>query len=96
MTLGEVARQLSEFRGVKNTKGEKDRLYKHLVRLQELEADIEGLAKFTGMDKSLKLKAYVVFSNIVPMTFNEERLHKDKIDFITFQDVLKIGGHSVN
>jgi hypothetical protein len=86
-TQGEVARQLSEFRGVKNAKGKKDRLYKHLVRLQELEADIESLAKFTSIDKSLNLKAYVVFSNIVPMTFNEERRHKDKIDFITFQQL---------
>ena len=87
MTLGEVARQLSEFRGVKSSKGKKDRLYKHLVRLQELQTDIEGLAKFTNMDKSLNLKAYVVFSNIVPMTFNEKRLHKNKIEFLTFQQL---------
>jgi len=86
-TLGEIARQLSEFRGVKNSKGKKDRLYKHLVRLQELQEDIDALAKFTSMDKNLELKAYVIFSNVVPMTFNEERLHKDKIDFLTYQQL---------
>ena len=86
-TDGEIAKQLYEFKGQVNEKGENDRLLKHIKRLNELENDINGLAKFTNLDTNLIIKGLIVFSNIVPMSFNENRLHQDKIEFLKYDDI---------
>jgi len=86
-TDGEIARQLYEFKGQVNEKEKKDRLLKHIKRLNELENDINGLAKFTNLNTDLTIKGLIVFSNIVPMSFNENRLHQDKIEFLKYDDL---------
>lgn len=86
-TDGEIAKQLYEFKGLVNERGKNDRLLKHIKRLNELENDINGLAKFTNLDTDLTIKGLIVFSNIVPMSFNDTRLHKDKIEFLKYDDL---------
>ena len=35
----------------------------------------------------MTIKGYVVFSNTVPMEFNDNRLYKDEIEFLTFDQL---------
>lgn len=84
---GEIAKQLYEFKGQKNSRGKKDRLLKHVKRVEELEKDLQGLANFTSLDTKLQIKGLIVFSNIVPMVFDETRSYKEKIDFISYDDL---------
>jgi len=87
-TNGEIARQIYEFKGIINEKGKQDRLLKHISRLDELNRKIENLSKFTKIptDK-ISVRGCVVFSNTVPILFNENRLHKDKVYFLTFEQL---------
>jgi hypothetical protein len=87
-TEGEIARQLYEFKGQLNEKGKKDRLLKHVHRLQVLNENINKLSKFTRIDcDKIVIKGYVVFSNTVPMVFNGNRSYKDEIEFLTFEQL---------
>lgn len=86
----EIARQLYEFKGQirqVNSKDRKDRLYKHHLRYEELKKDLESVLKFTKVNKDFKLKALVVFSNIVPMNFDEKRNFIDEITFLSYEDL---------
>ena len=87
-TTGEVARQLYDFKGQQNEKGKKDRLLKHACRLAALNANKDKLSKFTKINlDAMTIKGYVVFSNTVPMEFNDNRLYKDEIEFLTFDQL---------
>ena len=90
-TKGEIARQLYDFKGQENEKGKKDRLLKHVCRLGVLNDNIDKLSKFTEIISDTSLKGYVVFSNTVPMVFNDNRLYKDQIEFLTFDQLEKLG-----
>ena len=86
----EIARQLYEFKGQIreiNGKNRKDRLYKHYLRCEELKKDLESVIKFTKVDNDFELKALVVFSNIVPMNFDENRNFIDEIDFLSYEEL---------
>lgn len=63
-------------------------MLKHVYRLQVLNENREKLSKFTGIncDKVI-IKGYVVFSNTVPMVFNDNRSYKDEIEFLTFDQL---------
>ena len=86
-THGEIAKQLYEFKGQENSKGKKDRLLKHVKRIEELENDVQGLARFTKLNTNLQIKGLIVFSNIVPMVFDKTRLYKEKIDFLSYDNL---------
>ncbi|MEY8212358.1 MAG: hypothetical protein RPT00_08870 [Gammaproteobacteria bacterium] len=87
-TPGEVSRQLSEFRGKINNKGKNDLLLKHQRRYSVLQNEIEGVSAYTKIETNdLKMMAYIVFSNIVPMVFDSSRAHQNEIRFITFDDL---------
>jgi hypothetical protein len=86
-TQGEIARQLYDFKGQKNNKGKNDKLLKHIHRLDVLKENTEQLSKFTNLNLDQVVKGYVVFSNKVPMEFNENRSHKDQIEFLTFEQL---------
>jgi hypothetical protein len=88
-TQSEIARQLHEFKGQKNEKGKKDRLLKHVCRIKVLNDNLDKFSKFTGItfDESIGIKGYAVFSNNVPMVFNDNRLYKDEIEFLTFDQL---------
>jgi hypothetical protein len=41
----------------------------------------------TKVDNDFELKALVVFSNIVPMNFDENRNFIDEIDFLSYEEL---------
>lgn len=87
-TPGEVSRQLSEFRGKINNRDKNDLLLKHQRRYSVLQNEIEGISAYTKIEiKELKMNAYIVFSNIVPMVFDDNRAYQNEIKFITFDDL---------
>lgn len=67
-TLGEIAEQLSKFRGIADDKGKPDLLLKHLNRVDILNAHLPELAKFTGVQNP-KVQGYLIFSGQVPMGY---------------------------
>ena len=89
-TQGEIARQVYEFKGQINTKGKKDRLLKHIARMEVIRKDLNGVSKFTGLHDDASVKGYVVFSNIVPMVFDQSRSDKENIEFLTFENLEQI------
>ena len=90
-TQGEIARQLYDFKGQKTVKGKKDRLLKHMYRLDVLKDNTDQLSKFTNINSDIAIKGYVVFSNTVPMVFNDNRSYKDQIEFLTFDQLEQLG-----
>lgn len=86
-TQGEIARQLSEFKGVVNHEGKNDRLYKHILRIRELEADLDGVSRFVNSNNLIVLKPCLLFSRLVPMNFsNSSELNKG-ISFLCFDEI---------
>lgn len=90
-TQGEIARQLYDFKGQKNENGKKDRLLKHIERINVLNNNLTQVSTFTQIHSGLDIKGYVVFSNPVPMLFNDIRFYKDQIDFLIFDQLEKLG-----
>lgn len=70
-TPGEIAEQLSSFRGELDAKGKPDLLLKHLNRASALRANLDGLRKFTGISDPI-LEDCLVFSGQVPMGYAKE------------------------
>jgi hypothetical protein len=77
MTVSEIARQLSDFRGEIGANGKPDRLKKHLARAEILKSRAECVRRYTRMTAVLDIQTYVIFSEIVPMTFSEIAGRKD-------------------
>ena len=73
-TQGEIAKQLYEFKGKVNERGKSDRLHKHMLRLDELNKNLDGVATYcNSMDLGdIKIIGMVVFSFLVPMHFSKE------------------------
>jgi hypothetical protein len=69
-TLGEVAEQLSDFRGETRPDGKRDLLRKHLDRIITMEAHKSAIRKKLSLEKDPQMEAYVVFKNPVPMEFH--------------------------
>ena len=90
-TYGEIAKQLYDFKGKVNSHGKKDRLLKHVKRIEELKKDINGLAKYTKLNPSnLEIRGLIVFSATVPMVFDEGREYIDEIEFLSFDELEKL------
>ncbi|MGB6327304.1 MAG: hypothetical protein WBF48_00130 [Halarcobacter sp.] len=92
-TQSEIARQLYEFKGQIrqiNGKDKKDRLYKYHLRYEELKKDLDAIVKFTKVDKNFKLKVLVIFSNIVPMSFDTNRNFIEDIAFHSIDELDEI------
>ncbi len=68
ITMGEVGRQLYEFRGEMKG-GKPDRLKKHLLRTELLQGRAEAVARFTRAGQAVLIEPWIVFSDIVPMRF---------------------------
>jgi len=73
-TLGEVAEQLSDFRGVMNSDGKRDPLKRHLDRVEILAAHKSEISKVLRLAESFQIEGYLVFKNPVPMRFAWERM----------------------
>jgi hypothetical protein len=68
-TPGEIAEQLSDFRGETDAKGKADYLRKHLDRMAVIEQHLADVGKFVGMNGLAKVESHLVFRNPVPMKF---------------------------
>lgn len=84
-TPGEIAEQLSNFRGELDTRGKPDLLLKHLNRVTVLHANLSALAKFTGVPE-LTLEDYLVFNGQVPMGYAREGIRK-KASMLLFDEI---------
>lgn len=85
-TLGEVAEQLSDFRGVIKPDGSRDLLRKHLDRIAVMEKNKVLIAARLGFQSPLDLQGYIVFRNPVPMQFAWEEM-KEKIKLLIFDQL---------
>jgi hypothetical protein len=73
-SLGEVAEQLSDFRGEIRADGKPDHLRKHLNRLDILNANRERVSKALKLNSDIRLEGHLVFKNPVPMKFAWEKM----------------------
>lgn len=79
-THGEVAEQLSDYRGELNSKGKPDDLLKHLNRIELLRENTEKLAKFVRTTSDIVMEPLLVFENPVPMLFAwKDRMKQNEI-----------------
>jgi hypothetical protein len=69
-TLGEVAEQLSDFRGETKADGKRDLLRKHLDRILTMENHKSEIRKRLALEADPQIEAYVAFKNPVPMEFS--------------------------
>ncbi|WP_146521138.1 hypothetical protein [Stieleria varia] len=68
-THGEVAEQLSDYRGELNSKDKPDDLLKHLNRIELLRKNTDKIAKFVRSKSDIVIEPLLVFENPVPMLF---------------------------
>jgi hypothetical protein len=89
-TLGEVAEQLQDFRGVVGSDGKPDLMKKHLDRVEVLRHHEAAIAKTLRLAELVQIEAHIVFKNPVPMRFVSERL-ASKINLLLFDELDKLG-----
>jgi hypothetical protein len=81
-TIGQVAEQLSDFRGELRSDGKPDHLKKHLDRLDVLNVCKAEVGKFLKLPNPIQLEAHLVFRNLVAMKFAWEWMaSKAKLSF---------------
>lgn len=85
-TVGEVAEQLSDFRGQDRSDGKPDHLKRHLDRLEVLAGHELQVAKALNLAAHIQLTGHLVFKNPVPMRFARENM-KAKVDFRLFDEL---------
>jgi hypothetical protein len=69
-TYGEIAEQLSDYRGVVSADGKvRDSLRKHLDRMEVLRAHVAQLQRFVQLQIPCTIESHLVFSHPVPMMF---------------------------
>ena len=84
-TPGEIAEQLSNFRGVIDDKGKPDFLLKHLNRVEILRENLDAIIKITGIPIPV-LEHCLVFSNPVPMGYAKESICQ-KVTILQFDEI---------
>lgn len=71
-TYGEIAEQLSDYRGLASPDGRRrDSLRKHLDRMALLREHPVELVRFLGLDSIGEIESHLVFSHPVPMMFSK-------------------------
>jgi hypothetical protein len=88
-THGEIAEQISDFRGELDDAGKPDLLRKHLDRVEIIRAHSAQVATFCSISEKLTIEAFVVFRNPVPMQFVSDRL-AHLVQISIFDDLQKI------
>jgi hypothetical protein len=84
-TPGEIAEQLSSFRGELDAKGKPDLLLKHLNRASALRASLNELRKFTRISDPA-LEDYLVFNGQVPMGYAKEGI-RSKANMLLYDEI---------
>jgi hypothetical protein len=88
-TLGEVAEQLSDFRGATSAEGRRDALKKHLDRLAVLEAHRSEVSAALDLGRSARIEGHLVFKNPVPMRFAWDEI-ATRVKLSLFADLHRI------
>ncbi len=71
-TYGEIAEQLSDFRGEMSADGKRrDLLRKHLDRVEVLRSHVPQVKKYLGLNGDCLIESHIVFRHPVPMQFSE-------------------------
>lgn len=73
-THGEIAEQISKFRGEIGSNGKPDLLRKHLDRFEVVRTHTDAVKRFTGSAQEPTIECHLVFRNPVPMKFAWDRL----------------------
>ena len=84
-TPGEIAEQLSSFRGELDAKGKPDLLLKHLNRVNALRKNVASLRKFLGKSE-VCLEEYLLFSGQVPMGYAREGI-RSRANMLLFDEI---------
>lgn len=87
-TAGELAEQLSDYRGEVRS-GKRDDLRKHLDRIDVLRNNTDALAKYVGVAKPLRIEGWIVFRNPVPMLLATEQFG-DAVRVITLARLAEV------
>ncbi|MDQ6435415.1 hypothetical protein RB623_15255 [Mesorhizobium sp. LHD-90] len=88
-TEGEIAEQLSDFRGLSRPDGKPDLLLKHLNRIDLIARESSTLARYLKADGALDVEGHLVFKNMVPMKYAWEHM-KERIALHVFDDLDEI------
>jgi hypothetical protein len=84
-TAGEIAEQLSDFRGGIMTNGKPDLLRKHLERMEVMRRFADIVCTYTQMPMATHIESHLVFKNSVPMQFVSS--HADSVRISLFDDL---------
>lgn len=88
-THGEIAEQMSKFRGEVRPDGKPDLLLKHLNRMAVASAHIAAVKRFTGCLKEPIIESHLVFRHPVPMRYAWDQLsHKAHLNLFDHLDKL--------
>lgn len=88
-TVGEVAEQLSDFRGEIRLDGKSDHLKKHLDRIELVVTHEREVAKTLRIALPIKIEGHLVFKNPVPMQFAWENMaNKTRLSLFSDLDQL--------
>jgi len=75
-TFGEIAEQLSDFRGETKRDGKPDLMRKHLNRVELVANHLRELAVYIAWSRVEKIESHLVFKNPVPMQFALNRMEE--------------------
>lgn len=84
-TFGEVAEQLSDFRGKLKVSGKRDYLLRHIDRVQLATDHVTKVGAYVGL-ATAHLESHLVFRNPVPMKFALNHL-KARVSVHTFGEL---------
>lgn len=87
-TFGEVAEQLSDFRGEMRANKKPDYLLKHLDRVQLARDHSSVVSAYVGFE-AVQLESHLVFRNAVPMKFALDHL-KARVSVHTFDELAEL------
>ncbi|MCH7806385.1 MAG: hypothetical protein IH995_04495, partial [Proteobacteria bacterium] len=87
-TAGEIAEQLSDFRGNVKEDGKPDLLKKHIDRIDYLTKHQANVAAYVGFSEKPLIEGHIVFKNPVPMKFAWSHLQK-KVNLSIFNELEK-------
>ena len=87
-TFGEVAEQLSDYRG-EERRGKRDKLRRHLDRLDVMSRHLDRLQGYVRLRTTPVIEGHLVFRNPVPMTFALDRI-RDRTSVLTMSDLDQI------
>jgi hypothetical protein len=88
-TAGEIAEQLSDYRGRTRRNGKPDDLLKHLRRLDILNARKKELCGFLGVHTGVRIEGWILFKHPVPMMYAWKEFAA-KIQIATYDDIEQV------